>query len=311
MNFSREVKTAILVLGCIGIFIFGFSYLKGNSLFDNNKTLHAIYQDVEGLVVGAKVTIRGYSVGNVKKIDFAKNYKNIKVTFSLRSDLHFSNQSIAQLYEAGLIGGKAIAIIPDYDSGDVIESGDILPSEVKPGFTELVNQQIAPLQDKIEGLLSSADSIFSGVSNVLNYETQNNLKLALNGLTESISNINTLSKSMSRIVNSNEQVFNSTMIHVGKTSQNLAQLTDSLSKIEFRTTMKNIEVVSGQLNLILSNLNKGDGTLGKLISDDNLYTELLHSSEALEALLSDLKDNPKKYVHFSLFGRKDKSEKKE
>ena len=72
MNFSREVKTAILVLGCIGIFIFGFSYLKGNSLFDNNKTLHAIYQDVEGLVVGAKVTIRGYSVGNVKKIDFAK-----------------------------------------------------------------------------------------------------------------------------------------------------------------------------------------------------------------------------------------------
>ncbi|MDC1216592.1 MlaD family protein [Flavobacteriaceae bacterium] len=311
MNFSREVKTAILVLGCIGIFIFGFSYLKGNSLFDNNKTLHAIYQDVEGLVVGAKVTIRGYSVGNVKKIDFAKNYKNIKVTFSLRSDLHFSNQSIAQLYEAGLIGGKAIAIIPVYDSGDMIESGDILPSEVKPGFTELVNQQIAPLQDKIEGLLSSADSIFAGVSNVLNYETQNNLKLALNGLTESISNINTLSKSMSRIVNSNEQVFNSTMIHVGKTSQNLAQLTDSLSKIEFGTTMKNIEVVSGQLNLILSNLNKGDGTLGKLLSDDNLYTELLHSSEALEALLSDLKDNPKKYVHFSLFGRKDKSEKKE
>jgi phospholipid/cholesterol/gamma-HCH transport system substrate-binding protein len=101
------------------------------------------------------------------------------------------------------------------------------------------------------------------------------------------------------------------MIHVGKTSQNLAQLTDSLSKIEFGTTMKNIEVVSGQLNLILSNLNKGDGTLGKLLSDDNLYTELLHSSEALEALLSDLKDNPKKYVHFSLFGRKDKSEKKE
>ena len=75
--------------------------------------------------------------------------------------------------------------------------------------------------------------------------------------------------------------------------------------------MKNIEVVSGQLNLILSNLNKGDGTLGMLLSDDNLYTELLHSSEALEALLSDLKDNPKKYVHFSLFGRKDKSKKKE
>ena len=307
MNLSREVKTALLVLSCIGTFIFGFGYLKGTSLFDNEKELYAIYEDVEGLMVGAKVTINGYSVGKVKNIDFDENYKDIKVTFSLRNDLNFSNQSLAQLYEAGLIGGKAIAIIPNNDAGEPIKNGDILPSEVKPGLTELVNQQIAPLQNKIEGLLSSADSLFAGVSNVLNYESQNNLKLALKGLTESISNINELSESMGRIVNANEKVFNSTMGHVETTSKNLSQLTDSLSKIELSTTMKNMEVASTQLKSILMNLEEGKGSVGKLLNDDALYNELLHSSEALEALLTDLKEHPKKYVHFSLFGRKEKS----
>ena len=307
MNLSREVKTALLVLSCIGTFIFGFSYLKGTSLFDNEKELYAIYEDVEGLMVGAKVTINGYSVGKVKNIDFDENYKDIKVTFSLRNDLNFSNQSLAQLYEAGLIGGKAIAIIPNNDAGEPIKNGDILPSEVKPGLTELVNQQIAPLQNKIEGLLTSADSLFAGVSNVLNYESQNNLKLALKGLTESISNINELSESMGRIVNANEKVFNSTMGHVETTSKNLSQLTDSLSKIELSTTMKNMEVASTQLKSILMNLEEGKGSVGKLLNDDALYNELLHSSEALEALLTDLKEHPKKYVHFSLFGRKEKS----
>jgi phospholipid/cholesterol/gamma-HCH transport system substrate-binding protein len=258
-------------------------------------------------MVGAKVTINGYSVGKVKNIDFDENYKDIKVTFSLRNDLNFSNQSLAQLYEAGLIGGKAIAIIPNNDAGEPIKSGDVLPSEVKPGLTELVNQQIAPLQNKIEGLLASADSLFAGVSNVLNYESQNNLKLALKGLTESISNINELSESMGRIVNANEKVFNSTMGHVETTSKNLSQLTDSLSKIELSTTMKNMEVASTQLKSILVNLEKGKGSAGKLLNDDALYNELLHSSEALEALLTDLKEHPKKYVHFSLFGRKEKS----
>jgi len=310
LNLSREVKTAILILGCLGTFIFGFSYLKGTSIFDNDKVLYAAYEDVEGLVVGAKVTINGFSVGKVKNIDFDENYQNIIVSFNVRNDLSFSNQSVAQLYEAGLIGGKAIAIIPQYDSATAIKNGDILPSEIKPGLTELVNQQIAPLQDKIEGLLTSADSLFAGVSNVLNYESQNNLKLALNGLTESISNINNLSKSMSRIVNANEKVFNSTMGHVESTSKNLSQLTDSLSRIEFGVTMKNMEVASEQLKSILSNLEEGQGSAGKLLNDDALYTELLHSSEALEALLTDLKDHPKKYVHFSLFGRKNKSNEK-
>jgi phospholipid/cholesterol/gamma-HCH transport system substrate-binding protein len=304
LNKSREIKTAILILGCIVIFIFGFNYLKGSSLLDDSKIVSSLYPDVEGLVIGANVTINGLNVGKVRKIDFDENYDKIKVTFSLRSDLNFSNQSIAQLYEAGLIGGKAIAILPVYDQGNEVSTGDVLPSNIKPGLTELVNQQIAPLQDKIEGLLTSADSLFAGVSNVMNYQTQTNLKLALEGLAESVANVAELTKNMNRVVVQNEKNFKGTLGNLEATSKNLSQLSDSLAQMPLGATIANFEQTSADLQKILSRLNNGEGSAGKLLNDEELYHKLLGSSAALEALLTDLKANPKNYVHFSLFGRK-------
>jgi len=299
------VKTAILILSCIIIFIFGFSFLKGTSLLNNEKIVHALYDDIEGLVVGANITISGLNVGKVKKIDFDENYDKIKVTFSLREDLTFSNQSTAQLYEAGLIGGKAIAVLPIYDPSNIVQNQDVLPSDIKPGLTELVNQQIAPLQDKIEGLLTSADSLFAGVSNVMNFETQKNLKSALEGLSSTISNINDLSLTMGRIVETNEKNLNKTLNNLGDVSNNLSQLTDSLNQMPLNSTVKNFELTSIRLKSVISRLDSGEGSAGMILNDKKLYDNLVNSSEALDALLSDLKENPKRYVHFSIFGRKE------
>ena len=307
MNLSREIKTAILIIGCIIIFIFGFNYLKGTSLLSNEKTIHALYDEVEGLVVGANVTIRGLNVGKVKIIDFNDDFAKIKVTFSIRDDLNFSNKSVAQLYEAGLIGGKAIAIIPKYDSSNIIKNGDILISEIKPGLTELVNQQIAPLQDKIEGLLTSADSLFAGISNIMNYETQNNLKMTLEGLASTIENVNVLSSNINDILNANEKGLKSTINNLSKVSGNLNKITDSLKQMPLSSIVKNFEDTSLQLKRIIERLNSGEGSAGMILNDNKLYDNLVNSSEALEALLSDLKSHPKKYVHFSIFGRKEKN----
>ena len=307
MKLSREIKTAILIIGCIIIFIFGFNYLKGTSLLSNEKTIHALYDEVEGLVVGANVTIRGLNVGKVKIIDFNDDFAKIKVTFSIRDDLNFSNKSVAQLYEAGLIGGKAIAIIPKYDTSNIIKNGDILFSEIKPGLTELVNQQIAPLQDKIEGLLTSADSLFAGISNVMNYETQNNLKMTLEGLASTIENVNILSSNINDILNANEKELKSTINNLSKVSGNLNKITDSLKQVPLSSTVKNFEETSLHLKEIIERLNSGEGSAGMILNDNKLYDNLVNSSEALEALLSDLKSNPKKYVHFSIFGRKEKN----
>ena len=305
MNFSKEIKTALLILSGIVIFIFGFNYLKGSSLLDNEINVHTLYADVEGLVVGANVTINGLNVGKIKKIDFDENFEKIKVSFSLRNDLTFSNQSIAQLYEAGLIGGKAIAILPDYSAARPVQDDDVLPSTIKPGLTELVNQQIAPLQNKLEGLLTSADSLFAGVSNVLNYNTQNNLKLALEGVTQSIDNVNKLSNSLSRVINSNEKVFNSTLSHLEHTTNNLAILSDSLTQMPWASTVQHLEKTTAQIQQLVEKMEKGEGSLGKILNEETLYNKLLYSAEALETLLVDLKLHPKRYVHFSIFGKKE------
>ncbi|MDA8658096.1 MlaD family protein [Flavobacteriaceae bacterium] len=312
MNLSRELKTAFFIIGCILVFIFGFSYLKGSSLLSKEKVVHALYNDVEGLVVGANVTISGMNVGKVRAIDFDENYDKIKVTFTLREDLVFSNQSVAQLYEAGLIGGKAIAILPQYDSTvEPVTDNDELPSEIKPGLTELVNQQIAPLQDKIEGLLTSADSLFAGVSNVMNYQTQNNIKATLEGLAATVNNINALSSSVNRILEDNEKGFASTLNNLDDVTQNLTQLTDSLNQMPLVSTVKNFEATSAQLKKIIDGLESGEGSAGQLLNDKALYDNLVTSSESLDALLTDLKEHPKRYVHFSIFGRKEKSKQKE
>ncbi|MBL6661528.1 MAG: MCE family protein [Flavobacteriaceae bacterium] len=312
MNLSRELKTAFFIIGCILVFIFGFSYLKGSSLLSKEKVVHALYNDVEGLVVGANVTISGMNVGKVRAIDFDKNYDKIKVTFTLREDLVFSNQSVAQLYEAGLIGGKAIAILPQYDSTvEAVADHDVLPSEIKPGLTELVNQQIAPLQDKIEGLLTSADSLFAGFSNVMNYQTQNNIKATLEGLAATVNNINALSSSVNRILEANEKGFASTLNNLDDVTQNLTQLTDSLNQMPLVSTVKNFEATSAQLKKIIDGLESGEGSAGQLLNDKALYDNLVTSSKSLDALLTDLKEHPKRYVHFSIFGRKEKSNQKE
>ena len=281
-------------------------------MLSKEKVVHALYNDVEGLVVGANVTISGMNVGKVRAIDFNENFDKIKVTFSLREDLAFSNQSVAQLYEAGLIGGKAIAILPKYEGkASVVSDNDVLPSDIKPGLTELVNQQIAPLQDKIEGLLTSADSLFAGVSNLMNYETQNNLKSTFEELAATVKNINALSESVNRIIATNEKGFNSTLTNLDDVTQNLSQLTDSLNQMPLVSTVKNFEATSAQLKKIIDGLESGEGSAGQLLNDKALYDNLVTSSESLDALLTDLKEHPKRYVHFSIFGRKDKSNQKE
>ena len=173
---SKEIKSFLLVIVGLSVFIFGYNFLKGQSILKSQKTLYAIYPEIEGLIPGAKVTLNGLSIGSVTQADFLPGTMQIVITMNIRGDVNFSNQSTAVLYETGLIGGKAISISPDMNYTMSIKSGDTLNSQIKPGFTELVNRQIAPLQEKIVSTLTSVDSLFVGVSNVLNSDTQNNLK---------------------------------------------------------------------------------------------------------------------------------------
>ena len=307
LKFSRELKAVLIIIGGVFLFLMGYNFLNGTSLFKKENSLFVLYDNVEGLQVGTKVTVNGLSVGKVAKIDFLPNNTKILVSFTVRNDVIFSKNSVAELYEAGLIGGKSIAIHPVYDNFTKFKSGDTLKSSVKPGLTDVVNQQIAPLQQKLEKVLTNADSLFSGVNKVLNSEGKNNLSVTLENLSSAVKNTNELVSRFNSITKYQNKNINTTFENISMISESLNKISDSLSKSNLKKTIYNIEKLSSNFNQILTEIQDGKGTISKLIYQDSLYQNLKNSSEAVEILIKDLKSNPKRYVHFSLFGKKEKS----
>lgn len=307
MKISREIKTALIVLLGIIAFVWGFDFLKGSTLFKQEKTVFVVYEQVEGLVTGAKVSINGLSVGKITQIDFLPNTTKILVTMTIRDNLTFTKNSTALLYETGLIGGKAISIIPDFSQPKPVVSGDTLIAKTKPGLTELVNQQIAPLQQKITSTLTSVDSLFSGVSNVLNKDAQNNLKTTLDNLATTADNANRASLALANLLDKNNSTLSNSFSNIEKTSAHLSQITDSIRQVDLKKTITEYETIAKQLNTVLARLENGEGTAGKLLTNDSLYQNLNDTVEKLGQLINDLKEHPKRYVHFSLFGKKNQS----
>lgn len=304
MNLSKEIKAAIFVLTTIILFIFGFNYLKGSSLLDKQKTLHAVYDEVDGLLVGANVMINGLSIGNVTDLDFLPNSTKIVVTLKVKDKINFSSNSSATIYETGVLGGLAIAIEPIFQKGLVVKSGDTLNSNIRPGLTELINRQIEPLQRKLESTLTSVDSIFSGASYVLNKETQNDIKESINILTSAVSAINNSSLIIERTLTEKNTQINNSIDNIESISSNLSVVSKELNDFGLTSVLSNLEKSLEGINTIVDNLNSENSSLGKLISKDDVYENLNLSIENLNLLISDIKTNPKKYIHFSVFGRK-------
>ena len=304
MNLSKEIKAAIFVLTTIILFIFGFNYLKGSSLLDKQKTLYAVYDEVDGLLVGANVMINGLSIGNVTDLDFLPNSTKIVVTLKVKDKINFSSNSSATIYETGVLGGLAIAIEPIFQKGLVVKSGDTLNSNIRPGLTELINRQIEPLQRKLESTLTSVDSIFSGASYVLNKETQNDIKESINILTSAVSAINNSSLIIERTLTEKNTQINNSIDNIESISSNLSVVSKELNDFGLTSVLSNLEKSLEGINTIVDNLNSENSSLGNLISKDDVYENLNLSIENLNLLISDIKTNPKKYIHFSVFGRK-------
>ena len=306
LKFSKEIKAVLIILSGIFLFLLGYNFLNSTSLFKKENTLFALYENVEGLQVGTKVTVNGLSVGKVADIDFLPGTNKILVSFTIRNDVVFSKNSVAELYEAGLIGGKSIAIHPVYDNYIKFKSGDTLKSSVKPGLTDVVNQQIAPLQKKLEKVLSNADTLFSGVNNVLNSEGKNNLSTTLENLSSAVKNSDEFISRLNSISKNQNKNINRTIENLSMITESLNKISDSLSQSSLKQTIYNFEQLSSNFNKVLMEIQNGNGTINKLIYQDSLYQNLKNSSKAIEILLKDLKSNPKRYVHFSLFGKKEK-----
>ena len=294
MKLSYEIKTAILVLSGIVLFIVGFSYLKSNDVFVSDRVFYAVYDDVEGVSNGTPVTISGFNVGSVQDIKFYKNTSKLLLKFRVENDFIFSKNSVAQIYETGLIGGKALSVIPKYGE-ELAKNGDTLKSSIAPGLTELVNDKLSPLQEKIESMVVSADSVLLSLNSVLNNEAKLEIQSSITNFSSTVADLKSSASTLDDMLNTNKNQINNIISNVNETSNELSNLS---------IVVDNLTQSSNSIEKIVNEISNGDGSLNKLIFEDDLINSLDAASKNINLLIKDLRLNPKRYVHFSLFGKK-------
>lgn len=306
MKLTREIKTAILVIASILLFIWGYSFLKGKDLFTNYKTLYVEYDNVEDLSASAPVTLNGLTIGKVSKITINETTGKLLVELQLKTDFPISKTSRASLYSPSLIGGKQIKILPNFADKDLAVDGQTLASSVELGLTDSLGGKIEPIQQKLEKMLVNIDNLVSGLNNVLDKKGQEDIKKSLAELSQTMEQFHKASGSINSILDTNKGQINGVVTNFNKMSSNFNKISDSLSKADLGKTVRNLNQTLAKVDVLMSNLNSGKGTAGKLLSDDALYNNLAKTSKELELLLQDVRLYPTRYVNVSLFGKKNK-----
>lgn len=305
MRYSREVKTAVLAIVAILILLFGYSFLKGENLLAQNRIFYAEYDDVEGLSPSSEVTINGLKVGQVSSINFKDNSGKLVVAFTVKSDFKFSKNSKVNIYGGSIIGGKSLAIVPEYESqSSWAESGDTLVGDKEEGIMELVNDKLTPLQNKLENTITSADSMLTAITEILDDSTRNNIRGTFRNLDATVSSFRVTADELQGIVKGNSEKLDRTFTNLDEMSTNFNKFSDTLSNMNINKITGDLEKVIADFEGISNKLNSKEGTAGKLINDDAVYNNLDRATKQLEQLLQDIKLNPKRYVHFSVFGKK-------
>lgn len=305
MKLTKEIKTAILVIVSIFLFIWGYNFLKGKDLFDSSTRVYVVYDNVAGLVNSAPVTLNGLAIGKVNSINIQPDGK-LLVEMQITTDFPIAKSSVAEIYDSGLVGGRQIAIKPNFQDKDYIKTGDYLKASSKLGLTDALAQQLEPLQYKVQKLLDNADVLFTNVNEILNEKTKQNLKNSIAELNKTLSEFSVASKNINEMIADNKSKINSTMTNFDKTAANFSKMSDSLAKANLGQTVKNLEKTLANVDKIMTDIEQGKGTMGKLMKDDAMYNNFTNTSKELELLLQDVRLNPTRYVNVSVFGKKNK-----
>ena len=287
--------------------IFSFNYLKGINLFEKSRTFTVVYQNVEGLEPSNPVTISGYKIGKVQNINISNDGTNkLEIKLLIDNDVKFSKSSKAELYETGLIGGKAIAIIPNYDDKSIALDGDYLIGTIKPGFTELVNQRLSPLQEKLESAIKNADNVMLTINSVFDNETKNSIQESIRNFKNLSMSLNETTENLHLLISDNSNSIDKSLKNIESTSKNLSVITENISEANIKDLINNINSTVTGFNSIINKANEGKGSVSKFLENDAVFNNLENATLELEILINDIKTNPNRYVHFSIFGKKPK-----
>jgi phospholipid/cholesterol/gamma-HCH transport system substrate-binding protein len=304
---SKELKTGIIAVIIIGISIWGFNFLKGQNLLDpGSRTFKVEYARIGGLSKSSTVTINGLKVGKVDNIEFDTSVEkrgHLLVTFIIDNDFEFSKRSIVKIYSPNPLSGSNLAIIPNYE-GDIAISGDLLQGEMEESLFTSIGERLNPLQQKIESVIVRTDSLFSGLNKVLSDNTINGINTSITNLSGTIIDIRKTIESVNSMVADNQENLKITIENTRNITANFSKVSDNINAVDFKKIIDKADEAVGNFNEMSKKINAGEGTLGQLLNDKRMYDNLEAATRELEQLLRDIKLNPKRYIHFSVFGKR-------
>jgi len=317
MKIKNETKVGILAAFAIALLIIGYNFLKGNSLFSSETVLYAKYTHVDGLTVSKPVLINGYQIGRVAALELQPD-ATIQATLKINGKYEIPKNTIARLEGTDLLGSKAIILTLGNDK-NFAQDGDYLQTNVEKGLMETFQ----PVQKKAELIITKMDSILSSINTILNPNLQKNIDRSFSSIAGTLTSLESTSKKVDALVGSESSKLSAILSNVEAITanfknngaridavmKNLNTMTDKVAAVNFEETVNKANKAMSDLQGMISDLKSGKGTLGALLNDRQMYDNLTNASKNLDALMIDLKANPKRYVHFSVFGGGNKKDK--
>lgn len=311
MKIANETKIGVLTVIAVALLVMGFNLLKGNALFSRSTTLYAVYDNVSGLAPANPVEVNGLKIGSVNSLTVVNgNVDQIRVRLTIQPGVDIPQNSVARIVSADLLGSKAIVI--DFGNAtEYLQDDDTIQSAPGTSLTSNLMSDLKPLSGKIQNTLVSLDTVLNDFHSSLNNQTRNNLQSSIAELNMTMKNLSGVSAQLDHLVkNLNEFTSNLTASNdtITQILGNTRKITGDIAASDLKGTIEEMRQTIGALGEVIARIDSSKGSLGMLVNDKQLYDNLAASTKDLDLLMKDLRANPHRYVHFSLFGRKNKTQ---
>ena len=305
MKFKKEIKIALIVTLIMLLFLWGHNFLKGRNLFSAYNYYQAYFEKIDGLQISSPVTINGFVVGVVSDIQFAsEKLDRLAVEIGVKKSFNIPDNSVIMI-TGDLLGSKSIVLMLG-DSETMVKNGGVLTGSTTPDLVETITGKLIPIADSADKLMVSIDSLLQILQHTFDDDLQKNIQSIIANVEQLVSGER---KKIAVILTNFESVsgnLQKSNEDISKLIANLNSFSETLAASDVKSTVDNANRSLTQLNTLLSGINEGEGTIGQFTRNDSVYQYLQRSLNDLDKLLIDLRENPKDYVHFSLFGRKSK-----
>jgi len=317
---SREARVGIVILAAIAMFYFGINYLKGINIFSPARSFYAVFDNADFLLPSAPVTISGLQVGVVDDVYFLNGASN-KVVVKLRvSDRSLKIPSDTRAHIKSDLLGTRTMYLEVGQSDKLLSRGDTLKGVLDSAFTDRLTTTILPLKGRVESLVSSIDSVLTVFRGVFNRKTQDGLVVSFESINRSILKLEHTVSEVDLLVGNERAKLSDIFGNIRSITQNirdnnerlsnvfanLDKITDDFARANVSKTMADLQLSASSLQSVLKKVEQGEGSVGQLMTNDSLYRHLEGSAKSLDLLLEDMRLHPNRYVHFSVFGRKEK-----